>query len=48
MNIDGSNERMVKSFHVEGPKWSPNGKNLIYYKQKEHQQMVAVESLVCT
>ena len=33
MNIDGSNERMVaKSFHVEGPKWSPNGKNLIYYK----------------
>ncbi len=33
MNIDGSNERMIaKSFHVEGPKWSPNGKNLIYYK----------------
>ena len=33
MDIDGSNERMVsKSFHVEAPRWSSNGKFLIYYK----------------
>ena len=29
MEIDGSNERMIaKSFHVEGPTWSPNGRYL--------------------
>ncbi len=33
MDIDGSNERMLsKSFHVEAPRWSSNGKFLIYYK----------------
>ena len=33
MNIDGSNERMIaKAYHVEGARWSSNGKHLIYYK----------------
>ena len=35
MEIDGSNERMVaKSFHVEGPTWSPNGRYLMYFKEE--------------
>ncbi len=34
MEIDGSNERMIaKSFHVEGPTWSPNGRYLMYFKE---------------
>ena len=35
MEIDGSNERMIaKSFHVEGPTWSPNGRFLMYFKEE--------------
>jgi len=35
MKIDGSNERMIaKSFHVEGPTWSPNGRYLMYFKEE--------------
>ena len=35
MQIDGSNERMIaKSFHVEGPTWSPNGRYLMYFKEE--------------
>ena len=31
MEIDGSNERMIaKSFHVEGPTWSPNGRVIVF------------------
>ena len=34
METDGSNERMIaKSYHVEGPTWSPNGRYIMYYKQ---------------
>ena len=35
METDGSNERMIaKSFHVEGPSWSPNGRYLMYFKEE--------------
>ena len=35
MEKDGSNERMIaKSFHVEGPTWSPNGRYLMYFKEE--------------
>ena len=35
MEIDGSNERLIsKSFHVEGPTWSPNGRYLMYFKEE--------------
>ena len=35
MEIDGFNERMIaKSFHVEGPTWSPNGRYLMYFKEE--------------
>ena len=35
MEDDGSNERMIaKSFHVEGPTWSPNGRYLMYFKEE--------------
>ena len=35
MDTDGSNERMIaKSFHVEGPTWSPNGRYLMYFKEE--------------
>ncbi len=35
MENDGSNERMIaKSFHVEGPTWSPNGRYLLYFKEE--------------
>ena len=35
MENDGSNERMIaKSFHVEGPTWSPNGRYLMYFKEE--------------
>jgi TolB protein len=35
MEIDGSNERMIaKSFHVEGPTWSPNGRYLMYFMEE--------------
>ena len=35
MEIDGSNERMIaRSFHVEGPTWSPNGRYLMYFKEE--------------
>ena len=35
MRINGSNERMIaKSFHVEGPTWSPNGRYLMYFKEE--------------
>ena len=35
METDGSNERMIaKSFHVEGPTWSPNGRYLMYFKEE--------------
>ncbi len=35
MEIDGSNERMIaKSYHVEGPTWSPNGRYLMYFKEE--------------
>ena len=35
MEVDGSNERMIaKSFHVEGPTWSPNGRYLMYFKEE--------------
>ena len=35
MEINGSNERMIaKSFHVEGPTWSPNGRYLMYFKEE--------------
>ncbi len=31
---DGSGERLItKSFHVEGPSWSPNGRVLTYFKE---------------
>ncbi len=34
MEINGSNERMIaRSFHVEGPTWSPNGRYLMYFKE---------------
>jgi TolB protein len=32
---DGSGERLItKAFHVEGPTWSPNGRVLMYFKEK--------------
>lgn len=32
---DGSGERMItQSFHVEGPTWAPNGRVLMYFKEK--------------
>ncbi len=35
MEVNGSNERMIaKSFHVEGPTWSPNGRYLMYFKEE--------------
>ena len=35
MEIDGSNERMIaKSFHVEAPTWSPNGRYLMYFMEE--------------
>ncbi|MDC6448484.1 Tol-Pal system beta propeller repeat protein TolB [Alphaproteobacteria bacterium] len=35
METNGSNERMIaKSFHVEGPTWSPNGRYLMYFKEE--------------
>ena len=35
MEIDGTNERMIaRSFHVEGPTWSPNGRYLMYFKEE--------------
>ena len=35
METDGTNERMIaKSFHVEGPTWSPNGRYLMYFKEE--------------
>ena len=35
METDGKNERMIaKSFHVEGPTWSPNGRYLLYFKEE--------------
>ncbi len=35
METDGKNERMIaKSFHVEGPTWSPNGRYLMYFKEE--------------
>ena len=35
METDGLNERMIaKSFHVEGPTWSPNGRYLMYFKEE--------------
>ena len=35
MDINGYNERMIaKSFHVEGPTWSPNGRYLMYFKEQ--------------
>ena len=35
METDGSNERMIaKSFHVEGPTWSPNGRYIMYFKEE--------------
>ena len=31
---DGSGERLItKSYHVEGPSWSPNGRVLVYFKE---------------
>jgi len=33
---DGSGERLItKAFHVEGPSWSPNGRVLTYFKEKQ-------------
>jgi TolB protein len=35
METNGLNERMIaKSFHVEGPTWSPNGRYLMYFKEE--------------
>ena len=35
METNGSNERVIaKSFHVEGPTWSPNGRYLMYFKEE--------------
>jgi len=35
METDGTNERMIaKSFHVEGPTWSPNGRYIMYFKEE--------------
>ena len=35
MEANGTNERMIaKSFHVEGPTWSPNGRYLMYFKEE--------------
>lgn len=32
---DGTGERLItKAFHVEGPSWSPNGRVLIYFKER--------------
>ncbi len=32
---DGSGERLItKAYHVEGPSWSPNGRVLVYFKEK--------------
>ncbi len=32
---DGSGERMItQAFHVEGPTWSPNGRVLMYFKER--------------
>lgn len=32
---DGSGERLItKAFHVEGPTWSPNGRVLMYFKER--------------
>jgi TolB protein len=35
MNVDGSGERLLADgFLVEGPTWAPNGRVLMYFKQK--------------
>ncbi len=32
---DGTGERLItKAYHVEGPSWSPNGRVLIYFKER--------------
>lgn len=32
---DGSGERLITSaYHVEGPSWAPNGRYLVYFKEK--------------
>ncbi len=34
MHPDGSGERLItKSYHLEGPTWSPNGRVLMYFKE---------------
>lgn len=35
MKPDGSGERLISNaYHVEGPSWSPNGRYLIYFKER--------------
>ena len=35
MRPDGSGERLItKAYHVEGPSWSPNGRVLVYFKER--------------
>ena len=35
MRPDGSGERLLaEDFHVEGPTWAPNGRVLMYFKDK--------------
>ena len=35
MNSDGSGERLLaRGYLVEGPTWAPNGRVLMYFKQK--------------
>lgn len=35
MRPDGSGERLIaQSFHVEGPTWAPNGRVLMYFKER--------------
>ena len=36
MRPDGSGERLItKAYHVEGPSWSPNGRVLTYFKERQ-------------
>jgi len=37
MKVDGSGERLLtKGFLVEGPTWAPNGRVLMFFKQKKY------------
>lgn len=46
---DGSGERLItKAYHVEGPSWSPNGRVLTYFKERQTRGGQGRESRVYT